>query len=153
MKASYETVSTDIEPAHETMALLTQATSGPGEPAQPRSPYRAPAARTHKARKETKGPTKNQTPSPTGRPRKRARGSKCSDVMCHIFFEGYAYPKSEINIVDQCWPEVRPESSLFMFVKWWLWWKFILFRPGYMPVNFELSILLRFPHWKLYFYR
>ena len=79
--------------------------------------------------------------------------SKCSDVMCHMFFEGHAYPKSEINIVDQCWPEVRPESSLFMFVKRWFWWKFILFRPGYMPVSFELSILLRFPHWKLYFYR
>ena len=47
------------------------------------------------------------------------------------------FQKSEINIA--CWPEVKPESSLFMLVKRWLWWKLILFCPGYLPVSFELS--------------
>ena len=49
--------------------------------------------------------------------RQHIETAKCSDVMCYMFFEGHAYLKSEINIVDQCRQEVRPESLLFMFVK------------------------------------
>ena len=56
-----------IEPSHEIMVPITQATSeGSGKPANPRSFARAFAARSHEVWKETKGPTKNQTSSPTG---------------------------------------------------------------------------------------
>ena len=56
-----------IEPAHEIMVLITYATSdGSGKPAHPRSLARAFAVRTHEIWKYTKGPTKNQTSSPTG---------------------------------------------------------------------------------------
>ena len=49
------------------MVLITLATSeGSGEPAHPRSLARAFAVRTHDVWKYSKGPTKNQTFSPTG---------------------------------------------------------------------------------------
>ena len=49
------------------MVLITQATSvGSGEPAHPRSLARAFAVCTHAVWKQTKGPNKNQTSSPTG---------------------------------------------------------------------------------------
>ena len=56
-----------IEPAHEIMVLITQATSeGSGEPVHRRSLARAFAGRTHKVWKQMKGPTRSQTSSPIG---------------------------------------------------------------------------------------
>ena len=56
-----------FEPAHETMVLITQVPSKcSGEPAHPPSLTRAFAVRTHEVWKKTKGPTKNETSSPTG---------------------------------------------------------------------------------------
>ena len=58
-------IASKYELAHEIMVLVTFATSeGSGEPAHPRRLDRAFAVRTHEA--WTKGPTKNQTSSPTG---------------------------------------------------------------------------------------
>ena len=55
------------EPAHEIIVLITKATSeGSGEPAHSRSLARAFAVCAHQAWKQTKGPTKNLTSSPTG---------------------------------------------------------------------------------------
>ena len=56
-----------IEPAHEIIVLITQATSeGSGEPVHLRSLARAFAVHTHEVWKWTKDPTKNQTSSFTG---------------------------------------------------------------------------------------
>ena len=56
-----------FEQAHEIMVLITKATSeGSGELGHPRSLARAFAVRPHEVWKQTKGPTKYQTSSPTG---------------------------------------------------------------------------------------
>ena len=56
-----------IEPTHEIMVLITQATSqGSGEPAHLRRLARAFAVRTREVWKQTKSLTENQTSSPTG---------------------------------------------------------------------------------------
>ena len=56
-----------FEPAYEIMVLTTQATrEGSGKPAHLHSLARAIAVCTHEVWKKMKGPTKNQTSSPTG---------------------------------------------------------------------------------------
>ena len=56
-----------FEPAHEIMVLITWATSkGSGKPAHWRCLARALAVRAHEIWKQTKGPTRNKTSSPTG---------------------------------------------------------------------------------------